>query len=292
MSIGSIHQMDQSVAPSPSPVLPEGTRPLEIQVTKLHKSFGINKVLQGVDLSVHRGEMIAIVGASGGGKSVLLKHMIGVLRPDSGRVCVADHEATGSPLVDLSMLDEEGLDRLRRHWGVVFQKNALFSGNVFDNVALGLEDVKGMEEQRIRERVEEVLKAVGLDYNAVAPMDREQVSGGMAKRIAIARALALDPVLIFHDEPTTGLDPGRAEQIQELIREVHHRTPELGIQRTTVIVTHDSSLLYRLQPRIIMLAEGKVFFDGSTRDFQSNDSPIVRPYQAVMPILHAREDRP
>ena len=292
MPIGSSHQVNQSVLPTTPSTDVEGFRPLEIQVTNLHKSFGTNKVLQGVDLSIHRGEMIAIVGASGGGKSVLLKHMIGILRPDNGSVCVADHESPDSPLVDLSTLNEEGLDRLRRHWGVVFQKNALFSGNVFDNVALGLQDVKGMEDQRIRERVEEVLKAVGLDYSTVAPMGREQVSGGMAKRIAIARALALDPVLIFHDEPTTGLDPGRAEQIQELIREVHHRTPDLGIQRTTVIVTHDSSLLYRLEPRIIMLAEGKVFFDGTAKDFENNNSPIIRPYQALMPMLHAQESRP
>jgi len=265
--------------------------PLEVATADLHKSFGCNRVLQGVDISIHRGEIVAIVGASGSGKSVLLKHMIGILRPDSGRVRVADHETPGSPLVDLSTLNEDGLDRLRRHWGVVFQKNALFSGKVFDNVALGLEDVKGMEEQSIRLRVQQVLEAVGLDYDEVAPMDRDQVSGGMAKRIALARALALDPVLMFYDEPTTGLDPGRARQIQELIHTVHHRTPDLGIERTTVIVTHDTSLLYRLQPRIIMLAEGKVYFDGHAKDFEDSNSPVIRPYQAQMTLLHAREDR-
>jgi phospholipid/cholesterol/gamma-HCH transport system ATP-binding protein len=259
-----------------------------VLVENLHKSFGRNQVLRGVNLSIRRGEMVAIVGASGGGKSVLLKHLIGVLRPDVGRVCTADHESPGSPLVDLATLDEAGMDRLRRHWAIVFQKNALFSGTVFDNVALGLSDVKGMSDQQIRDRVRQVLESVGLGFDEVAPMDRDQVSGGMAKRVAIARALALDPVLMFYDEPTTGLDPGRSEQIQNLIAEVHGRPADDGERRTTIIVTHDTGLLFRLQPRIIMLHEGVVHFDGTAEAFQHSDSPAVRPYLELMPVLQAR----
>jgi phospholipid/cholesterol/gamma-HCH transport system ATP-binding protein len=262
--------------------------PLEVQVEDLHKAFGRNLVLRGVNLSIHRGEMVAIVGASGGGKSVLLKHLIGTLRPDNGRVRMADHESPGSPLVDLATLDDAGMDRLRRHWAIVFQKNALFSGTVYENVALGLSDVKGMTDPQIHDRVRQVLESVGLRFDEVAPMDRDQVSGGMAKRVAIARALALDPVLMFYDEPTTGLDPGRSEQIQNLIAEVHARIADDGQKRTTVIVTHDTALLFRLEPRIVMLNEGVVDFDGTAEAFQHADSAAVRPYLELMPLLQAR----
>lgn len=263
-------------------------RPLEVLVEGLHKSFGRNHVLRGVSLSIRRGEMAAIVGASGGGKSVLLKHLIGALRPDKGRVCMADHELPGAPLVNLATLDEAGMDQLRRHWAIVFQKNALFSGTVYENVALGLSDVKGMNDQQIHDRVRQVLESVGLGFDEVAPMDRDQVSGGMAKRVAIARALALDPVLMFYDEPTTGLDPGRSEQIQNLITEVHNRPADDGQRRTTIIVTHDTALLFRLGPRIIMLHDGVVDFDGTADAFQHSDSPAVRPYLELMPVLQAR----
>src|SRR5207249_3619807 len=202
-----------------------------------------NAVLRGVDLVVRRGELAAIVGASGSGKTVLLKHLIGHLHPDRGRVLLADHESPDAPLVDLASLDEEATDRLRRHWAVVFQKNALFTGTVYDNIALGLFDVKGMDETQARQRATEMLKSVGLDPDQVLDVDRDQLSGGMAKRVAVARALALDPVVMFYDEPTTGLDPEHAQQIHELIKEVHEKRAERDVQRTTIIITHDTVLL-------------------------------------------------
>jgi phospholipid/cholesterol/gamma-HCH transport system ATP-binding protein len=267
-------------------------KPVEIRVENLHKAFGNNPVLRGVNLEIRQGEMVAIVGASGGGKTVLLKHMIGRLQPDEGKVSLADHESPGSPLTDLSTLDEAAMDRLRRHWAVVFQKNALFTGTVYDNIALGLSDVKGMEDEEIRKRVKEAIQSVGLDPEVVTQQSREELSGGMAKRVAVARALALDPVLIFYDEPTTGLDPERAQQIQDLVGEVHHRKPELGIDRTTVIITHDTGLLYRLRPRVVMLHEGRVMFDGTAEDFEHSTSPEVQPYLSLMPILHGRMRSP
>lgn len=270
------------------PAKAEVLGPVETRVEDLHKSFGTNQVLRGINLTICRGEMVAIVGASGGGKSVLLKHLIGILRPDSGRIWMADHETPGSPLVDMACLNEAGMDRLRRHWAVVFQKNALFTGTVYDNVALGLSDVKGLDDGEIRNRTRQVLESVGLNFDEVGPMDRDQLSGGMAKRIAIARALALEPVLMLYDEPTTGLDPARSEQIQDLIRVVHHRASDVGVRRTTVIVTHDTGLLSRLRPRIIMLHEGRVYFDGTTEAFEHTDSPVVRPYLELMPSLHYR----
>lgn len=265
-------------------------RPEEIRVEDLHKSFADHPVLGGVNLVIRRGDLTAIVGASGSGKTVLMKHLIAHLRPDRGRVLLADHEAPDAPLVDLASLDEEATDRLRRHWAVVFQKNALFTGTVFDNIALGLLDVKGMDESAAQQRAREMLQAVGLNPDQVLDVERDQLSGGMAKRVAVARALAMDPVLLFYDEPTTGLDPEHAEQIHNLIKSVHNRRADLGVDRTTVIITHDTVLLARLEPRVIMLHEGAVFFDGSAQAFKESDSPVTRPYIELMPGLHGRRN--
>jgi phospholipid/cholesterol/gamma-HCH transport system ATP-binding protein len=263
-------------------------QPVEIQVEDLHKAFGANQVLRGIDLVIRRGEIVAIVGVSGGGKTVLLKHLIGRLQPDRGRVLVADHESPGSPLVDLATLNEPEMDRLRRHWAVVFQKNALFTGTVQDNISLALTEVKGLEAGEVEDRVREAIKSVGLDPDQAPQLDRDELSGGMAKRVALARAVALDPVLIFYDEPTTGLDPERGQQIQDLVRDIHHRRPALGIERTTIIITHDAGLLFRLKPRVIMLHEGKVGFDGTAEEFENSDKPYIEPYIDLMPILHGR----
>jgi phospholipid/cholesterol/gamma-HCH transport system ATP-binding protein len=173
---------------------------------------------------------------------------------------------------------------------VVFQRNALFTGTVYENIALGLVDVKGMEEPAIGQRVREVIQSVGLDPEQVPQMNRDSLSGGMAKRVAVARALAMDPLLLFYDEPTTGLDPEHSQRIQDLVRDVHQRQPEPGVNRTTVIVTHDIGLLYRLRPRVIMLHHGTVLFDGTTAEFQKSDSPYIRPYLDLMPQLN-RHDR-
>jgi phospholipid/cholesterol/gamma-HCH transport system ATP-binding protein len=271
--------------------VPHGS-PLEIRAEDLHKSFNQKHVLNGISLDIRRGEMIAVVGESGGGKTVLLKHFMGRLQPDAGRVFVADHESPGTPLRDLSTLDDGQMDRLRRHWAVVFQKNALYTGTVYDNIALGLEEIKGYDVAEIARRVREAVAAVGLDPDHVPQLAREELSGGMAKRVALARAMALDPALIFYDEPTTGLDPEHAGQIQQLIRTVHQRKPDPQTDRTTVIVTHDAALLFHLQPRVVMLHGGKVFFDGSTEQFSRSDSPVIRPYLELMPILHGRRGSP
>jgi len=290
MVAAAVNEMDRSS----SPQLAAFSRPgdhWEVRVENLHKSFGRNYVLRGVNLEIARGEMVAIVGSSGCGKTVLLKHMIGHLEPDRGRVLVADHEAAGAPLVDLATLNPEQMDRLRRHWAVVFQRNALFTGTVYENIALGLEDVKGMVEPEIGRRIHDVVASVGLDPDQVPQMSRESLSGGMAKRVAVARALALDPLLFFYDEPTTGLDPELSQRIQDLVQDVHNRKTSTGIQRTTIIVTHDIGLLCRLQPRVVMLKQGTVLFDGPAEAFEKFDSPHIKPYVDMMPVLH-RCERP
>jgi phospholipid/cholesterol/gamma-HCH transport system ATP-binding protein len=261
--------------------------PLEIRVEDLHKSFGSNLVLRGINLTVPRGEMIAIVGGSGSGKTVLLQHLIGHLSPDEGNVSIADHEIPGSPLVDLSTLDDEGMDQLRIHWAVVFQGNGLLSGTVEYNISLALEWVKGLDDNEAHQRARSAVEAVGLNPDEILDKSREELSGGMAKRVAIARAIALKPLLIFYDEPTTGLDPENAQLIQDLIFKTHQAEVEGG-RRTSLIITHDKDLLRRLEPRVVMLHEGIVCFDGSYELFQRSDSPAVRPYFDSMPILQHR----
>ncbi|MFG0257778.1 MAG: ABC transporter ATP-binding protein [Phycisphaerales bacterium JB043] len=262
--------------------------PLEIVVDGLHKSFGTNHVLRGIDLTIRRGEFVVLVGPSGCGKTVLLDHIVGLLTPDEGRVLIADHERPGDPLLDLSELDENQMDEIRRHWAVVFQRNALFSGTVYENIALWLREIERAPEAEIRRRAEEALQAVGLSYDNVAEKDRDDLSGGMAKRVAIARGIAMNPRLLFYDEPTTGLDPQHTANIHELLARTHALPLADGAPRTSLVVTHDKDLLARIEPRIVMLSKGQVFFDGTYAEFESSDSPLIRPYLELMPLLHQR----
>ncbi|MBT8486541.1 MAG: ATP-binding cassette domain-containing protein [Phycisphaerales bacterium] len=260
----------------------------EIRIHDLHKSFGGEPVLGGVDLGISRGEIVTVVGGSGCGKTVLLEHMIGQMDPDRGRVEVADHSDPDAPLRDLAACSEEELDRIRIHWAVVFQRNALFSGSVYENIALWPAEIKRLADSRIRPIAIDALRAVGFDDpESLLDRDRDALSGGMAKRVAIARALAMDPTLVFYDEPTTGLDPGHASHIHDLIAATHD-ADRAGPCRTTIIVTHDKDLLRRLRPRIVMLHAGTVFFDGPFAKFEASTSPIVRPYFDLMPALQLR----
>ena len=260
---------------------------LEFSLKGLCKGFGGTPVLDGVNLDIPRGEFVAVVGGSGCGKTVLMKHILGLLDPDAGSVRVADHDAPGAPLVDVSELSKDEEDRIHTHWGVVFQQNALFSGTVFDNIALWLEEIKNFSDAEVLPVARRVLELVALpSTEAFLDTDVGSLSGGMAKRLATARALAMDPKAIFYDEPTTGLDPASAAQIQDLLLSTHEDGQASG--RTTVVITHDKDLLRRHRPRIVMLHAGKVHFDGSFPAFEAAASPIVRPYFDLMPVLQQR----
>jgi len=287
--------------PGQSPDLPTGhtpgqtpsnAPPIELAVRGLYKSFGTNAVLRGIDLTIRRHELVAIVGPSGCGKTVLLKHLTGHLRPDRGHIFGADHESPGSPLREISALSDEQLDRFRIHSAVVFQRNALLTGTVLDNLSLSLSEVRRMSEEEILPLAREALVAVGLNPDEVLTRPRDDLSGGMAKRVAIARAVVMDPALILYDEPTAGLDPTYSAQIHELIRLTHDRPSRSGCERTSLIVTHDTELLRRLEPRVVMLSEGAVLFDGPFSAFRDSNEPAITPYFAQMPVLHASAHRP
>ena len=271
----------------------------EVLIEDLHKGFDGKPVLTGVNLRIDRGELVAIVGGSGCGKTVLLKHITGHLHADRGRVLVANHAVEPGPdgqppLLDVGHAGEDQLDQVREHWAVVFQRNALLTGDVFQNLAMLPRETRDMTDAQILPLARKALQDVGLDPELVLHRDRDMLSGGMAKRVAVARALVMDPVLVLYDEPTSGLDPEMCVQIHDLIRDTHHAQPQLavsrpGVQRTSVVVTHDTELLRRLEPRVIMLHAGKVLFDGAFDAFLRSRDAHVLPYLSQMHALNSRD---
>ena len=276
----------------------DATHAPEVVIEDLHKAFDGKPVLEGVNLRIDRGEMVAIVGGSGCGKTVLLKHITGHFTADKGRVWVADHEAGTNgqgeaPLLEIGTASEDKLDEVRMHWAVVFQRNALLTGDVFDNLAMLPRELRAMTNEQILPLAVKALKDVGLDPELVLHRSRDMLSGGMAKRVAVARALVMDPVLILYDEPTSGLDPEMCVQIHDLIKATHHTQPQIaaernGAVRTTIVVTHDTELLRRLKPRVVMLHAGRVLFDGSFEAFTQSADPHIAPYLQQMHMLHQR----
>jgi len=235
-----------------------------IEVRGLKKRLGNKQVLDGLDLDVEQGETVVVLGPSGTGKSVLLKHMIGLMQPDAGSLRVAGEEIVG--------MDEPGLDRVRLKFGMLFQGAALFdSMTVGENVALGLTEHSNVPPAEIRRRVTERLGWVGL--KDVEQMKPASLSGGMRKRVGLARALAMDPEIILYDEPTTGLDPITGDVINQLIRALQH---QLGV--TSVVVTHDLMSAYKVGDRLAMLYQGRVVFIGSPDEVRETDHPMVRQF--------------
>ncbi len=281
-----LHAMSTNL--SPNSQSDPSTSPLEIRACGITKAFQDRPVLKGIDLNIPQASMTAIVGSSGCGKTVLLDIIAALMDPDAGTVCARDHEQPDQPMVNLHTLDRQGLDRLRRHWALVFQRNALFSGTVYDNIALWLREYAGLSEQQILQLARTSLTRAALDPDAVLYRDRDELSGGMAKRVAIARAISMRPRVIFYDEPTTGLDPVVAGKIHELVFDVHHSTID-GFARTSLVITHDRDLLRRLRPRIVMINAGRVYFDGSYERFESWNDPLALAYLQQMPVLHSRQ---
>ena len=235
-----------------------------IKVSGLRKSFGGQPVLRGVDLEVPDGSITIIIGRSGGGKSVFLKHLIGLLRPDSGRI-----EVDG---VDISRLRGRALDEIRKRYGVVFQGGALFdSMTCQENVAFPLREKLRLTAADIARRTDAALDQVGLA--GVGDKYPEEVSGGMRKRVAIARALATEPEIVFFDEPTTGLDPVLVNAIHHLILDLHRR-----LRFTALMVSHEIPEIFEIADRVGMLHDGRILEVGPPAMIQASQNEIVRQF--------------
>ncbi len=236
-----------------------------IRIQGLHKSFSEGKtVLRGVNLDIQTGETLAIIGQSGCGKSVLLKHIIGLLRPDSGSV-----EVDGA---EVHTLPDRELYALRARFGFLFQGAALFdSMTVAENVALGLVENTDMAESDIRRIVAEKLEMVGLP--GIERLKPAELSGGMKKRVGLARALATNPDYLLYDEPTTGLDPVMSNQIDALIADL---TARLNV--TSIVVTHDMFSVYTIAHRVALLHEGRTYFQGTPEELRATDDLVVRDF--------------
>ena len=235
-----------------------------IQVADLTKAFRGQSVLRGVNLTVPTGAVTIVIGRSGGGKSVLLKHLIGLLRPDGGQVLVDGN--------DVTRLSGEALDRVRRRYGVVFQGGALFdSMTCSENIAFPLREKLRLRKPQIAERVDAALSQVGLE--GVSLKYPAEISGGMRKRVAIARALVTEPEIIFFDEPTTGLDPILVNTIHRLIAGLHER-----FKFTALIVSHEIPEIFEIADRVAMLHQGRIVAEGPPDAVQSSDDPVVRQF--------------
>ena len=235
-----------------------------IKIINLHKAFGDNKVLMGIDLEIKAGESMVIIGGSGSGKTVLIKHIIGLLKPDKGEVLVDS--------IRVNTLSEKELNQLRKSFGMLFQSSALFdSMTVGENVAFALAQHADMKQVEVEQRISECLRMVGLiDAENLMPSD---LSGGMKKRVALARAIALKPKIILYDEPTTGLDPIMADVINNLIIDMRQK-----LQVTTISITHDLVSAYKIADRIAMLYQGKIIELGTPEEIRNSSNPIVQQF--------------
>ena len=235
-----------------------------VELRRVEKRFGRLVVLRGVNLALEAGKTTVVLGESGTGKSVLIKHMLGLLRPDAGQVYV------GGQRID--NLSERDLVPVRRRFGYLFQMGALFDSlTAEENIGFPLAEHTNYSKERIKQIVAEKLALVGLE--GIQPKQPAQLSGGQRKRVALARAIALSPDIILYDEPTTGLDPIRADNINDLIIKLQN---ELHV--TSVVVTHDMTSAFKVADRILMLHEGNFIADGTAEDFRCSTDPQVRQF--------------
>ena len=251
-----------------------------IDIQYLTKHFDDHVVLKDVSLTIKAGETMVIIGRSGCGKSVLLKHMIGLMKPDQGEVFIQ-----GTPI---SRLDGPALDKIRMRFGMLFQGAALFdSMTASENVAFPLREHTSLREPEIAQRVQECLQLVGLE--GVEELSPAELSGGMRKRVGLARALAMSPEIILYDEPTTGVDPIMGDILNDLIVALRDR-----LKVTSVVVTHDMRSAYKVADRIAMLYNGAIVAVGTPEEIRQSANPLVRQFiegSAVGPIQEGLPDR-
>ncbi|HEY3370897.1 MAG TPA: ABC transporter ATP-binding protein [Prolixibacteraceae bacterium] len=244
-----------------------GKTPMEtmIEITNLRKSFGSQEVLKNVSLNLYKGENLVVLGKSGSGKSVLIKCMVGLLNPDGGTINVLGN--------DVGALNMKQLDELRMKIGFLFQSSALYdSMTVKQNLEFPLRRIKrNLNEHEIEERVHEVLENVGL-ADSLNKMP-SQLSGGMRKRISLARTIIVDPLIMLYDEPTTGLDPVTSDEISALINEVQEK-----YKTSSIIITHDIECARATANRVIMLKDGEVYAEGNIEAFNQSTDPLIKSF--------------
>ncbi len=235
-----------------------------IEIVDLHKSFNGQQVLKGINLKIANKELIAVIGRSGGGKSVFLRHLIGILKPDKGRIIIED--------VDITEIGSKELDSVRQKFGVVFQGGALFDSiTIYDNVAFPLREKLKLDKSKIKELVANALEDVGL-----AGAEKKypaEISGGMRKRAALARALVTEPQIVLFDEPTTGLDPILLHSIHKLIIDMHKKYSFTG-----VIITHDIPEIFDVVDRVAFLYDGRIAEIGAPDEIRNSANPISRQF--------------
>jgi phospholipid/cholesterol/gamma-HCH transport system ATP-binding protein len=250
------------------PAGPDHKSRWHIQVRDLHKAFGEHHVLKGVNLDVERGEINFVIGGSGGGKSVLMKHLMGLLQPDHGSILVEGQEIVG--LNDLQMRD------VRRHFGMLFQNVALFdSMTVMENVAFPLlERYPDMAKSEMIDRIRELLNRLDLGHvTGIEEKFPAELSGGMKKRVGLARALIDRPQILLYDEPTTGLDPIATKNVDDMIRKT---ADDFGV--TSVVISHDMASTFRIGDRIAMLYGGKIIVSGTPQELLRAPHPALREF--------------
>jgi len=236
----------------------------KIRVANLYKSFGESQVLRGVDLEVHEGENMVVIGGSGSGKTVLIKCIIGLMQPDEGKIYVDD--------LEISNLNEKGMNEVRKKFGMLFQWGALFdSMTVWENVGFGLRHQTRLKEEDIRRIASEKLALVGL--RNVEDLMPSELSGGMRKRVSLARAIAIEPEILLYDEPTTGIDPIMADAINDLIVEMREK-----LNVTSIAITHDMKSAYKIGDRIAMLYQGKIIEVGTPEEIRNSSNSIVQQF--------------
>ncbi len=235
-----------------------------IKVQSLAKAIGSQEILRGVDLQVNKGETLVIIGRSGGGKSVLLKHLIGLMKPDAGEIWIDNQNIVG--------MSERGLEAVRQKVGILFQGGALFdSMTVEENIAFPLREAGMRDAQTLRAKVNEMLEVIEMEgEHEKMPVN---LSGGMKKRVGLARAIIRRPLCVLYDEPTSGLDPVVADSINHLIRRLQQR---FGV--TSIVVSHDMKSAFHVADRIAYLHEGRIYFHGTTSDLQQSSDPIIQDF--------------
>jgi phospholipid/cholesterol/gamma-HCH transport system ATP-binding protein len=237
---------------------------IKIRVVNLHKSFGENHVLRGVDLEVRQGESMVVIGGSGSGKTVLIKCIIGLVQPDEGEIYVDGQEITS--------LSEREMNEVRKKFGMLFQGGALFdSMSIWENVGFGLRWQRRLNQEKIRKIASEKLGLLGLSH--VEDLMPAELSGGMRKRVSLARAIAMEPEILLYDEPTTGLDPIMGDAINDLIVQMKEK-----LRVTSIAITHDMKSAYKIGDRIAMLYQGKIIAVGTPEEIKDSRSAIVQQF--------------